>query len=87
MHDLQVIDSNFTILECHDPRSHKSTCASPFHLIFHIKTYLDNILNISADICIPYYKIDILNFKFCHICTKELQLNNYLLQCFQKDFY
>jgi len=67
---LRVADNNFTIIDTTIWEAIKFTYSTapptPFHLVSQAKTYLD-ILNISLGISITYYKIDILNFKICHL--------------------
>jgi len=70
MGGLPVTDSNFTIVDATIQEAIKCTYStvppSMFHLVSWSKTHLD-ILNISLDISILYYKIDIANFKFYHL--------------------
>jgi len=65
MGSLQVTDSNFTIEDTTIRKAIKClySTAPPslFHLVSQAKTYID-ILNISLDISILYYKIDIANY-------------------------
>jgi len=70
MHSMQVTNNNCTIVDITIQEVIKcmwsTAVPSLFCLASCIKIYLD-ILNILLDISIPYHKIDISNFKFCHL--------------------